>query len=819
MKHSLLHRPVWREERCRYLLAFLLGFGILLITLIPIMIADGGYFIYYGDYNSQQIPFYSLANDAVRSGSFGWNWYTDLGSNFIGSYSFYLLGSPFFWLSTLLPRSLVTLSMPILLCLKHGVASLTAYAYIRRFARNPNAAMIGGILYAYSGFQLFNLFFNHFQDVTAFFPLMLIAMEECVNHNRRGVFALSVALMASINYFFFTGQVVFLVLYFALRCPSKDFHASLKKFWCLLLEAVIGVMMAYAILLPSAIAVLSNTRVSEHLYGMDLIAYSDRTRLWRILYSLFLIPDVPARPNLFSSDYGKWASIGGYLPMFSMAGVIAFLKQRSGHWAKRLTIVCAICACIPILNSAFYALNSAYYARWYYMPILILAMMTAYALDNRQIQWKFGFGFCFVLMAAFGVISILPVKENEEVTWFSFAEYPAHFYLVLGVCVVSLLIAVYLILRRNRQKSFLRLALTCTTAVSIACTMVVVYFGAFDSSRAKTFIDEAIDTEGEISISVSEDQFFRVDIAENYDNYPMLWQLPCMRTFHSIVPPSIMEFYSELGITRDVASRADLSYYALRSLFSVQYYFDKADTDDTEGTPEISLPGFVYETTENGFHRFRNTAYVPMGFTFDTYISETAWESVATSQRTNLLMRALVLSEEQVERYGSWMQPLESGEKCMTEDDYLEECAERAASACDSFCYDSDGFTASITLDSPNLVFFSVPYDTGWSTTVNGEPVTIEQVDTGFMAVPVDSGESTIVFTYETPGLHAGLWISCGGVILLIGYLLICRKLGIRTNKHAVYCVDYPVSAEETPVQATDDRGTSAESERFDQHQ
>lgn len=299
----------------------------------------------------------------------------------------------------------------------------------------------------------------------------------------------------------------------------------------------------------------------------------------------------------------------------------------------------------------------------------------------------------------------------------------------------------------------------------------------------------------------------------------MLWQLPCMRTFHSIVPPSIMEFYSELGITRDVASRADLSYYALRSLFSVQYYFDKADTDDTEGTPEISLPGFVYETTENGFHRFRNTAYVPMGFTFDTYISETAWESVATSQRTNLLMRALVLSEEQVERYGSWMQPLESGEKCMTEDDYLEECAERAASACDSFCYDSDGFTASITLDSPNLVFFSVPYDTGWSTTVNGEPVTIEQVDTGFMAVPVDSGESTIVFTYETPGLHAGLWISCGGVILLIGYLLICRKLGIRTNKHAVYCVDYPVSAEETPVQATDDRGTSAESERFDQHQ
>ncbi|MFR0950306.1 MAG: YfhO family protein [Ruminococcus callidus] len=230
MKSVTLRRPALREELRRYLLAFLLGFGSLLVVILPIIIADGGYYIYYGDYNSQQIPFYNLANDAVRSGSFGWNWYTDLGVNFIGSYAFYLLGSPFFWLTTLLPRSWVTFAMPVLLCMKHGIASLTAYAYIRRFVRSPHAAMIGGLLYAFSGFQLFNIFFNHFQDVTAFFPLLLIAMEELVNQNRRGVFALSVALLAAINYFFFTGQVVFLVLYFIVRCFSKDFHASLKSF-------------------------------------------------------------------------------------------------------------------------------------------------------------------------------------------------------------------------------------------------------------------------------------------------------------------------------------------------------------------------------------------------------------------------------------------------------------------------------------------------------------------------------------------------------------------------------------------------------------
>ena len=87
MKSVTLRRPALREELRRYLLAFLLGFGSLLVVILPIIIADGGYYIYYGDYNSQQIPFYNLANDAVRSGSFGWNWYTDLGVNFIGSYA------------------------------------------------------------------------------------------------------------------------------------------------------------------------------------------------------------------------------------------------------------------------------------------------------------------------------------------------------------------------------------------------------------------------------------------------------------------------------------------------------------------------------------------------------------------------------------------------------------------------------------------------------------------------------------------------------------------------------------------------------------
>ena len=47
--------------------AFLIGFAAMMITLIPYMLLERGNFIYYGDFNAQQIPFYNLLNDSLKS--------------------------------------------------------------------------------------------------------------------------------------------------------------------------------------------------------------------------------------------------------------------------------------------------------------------------------------------------------------------------------------------------------------------------------------------------------------------------------------------------------------------------------------------------------------------------------------------------------------------------------------------------------------------------------------------------------------------------------------------------------------------------------
>ncbi len=763
--------------------AFVLGFLSLLITILPIMIAEKGYFIYYGDYNAQQMPFYHLASEAVKSGDFGWNWHTDLGANFIGSYSFYLFGSPFFWLCAILPSSWCIHAMPFVLALKHGLAALTAYAYIKRFVRSQTAAVIGGMLYAFSGFQIFNIFFNHFQDVTALFPLMLIAMEELVVNKRKGLFALITALMAAVNYFFFTGEAVFLVIYFIVRCFSKDFPANPKIFFQLLLEAVIGVMLACFILLPSALSLLSNYRISERLYGTDLVAYDDTTRIWRIIQSFFMIPDVPARPNLFSEGMGKWASIGGYLPLFSMTGVIAFMKHRNGHWAKRLVTICIICAFIPMLNSAFYMFNSSYYARWFFMPILIMAMMTASVLDTEnaeELPLKEGIFITGGVLLAFLAIFFLPVKDDEgNVSYTAMAEYPIHYWLVMAVAAVSLLAVVFIAMDRKKGKKYLRESLVITVIASVICTASVIYFGANSYDAAHRYIDLAIDSENDMTIEMDEGEFFRTDISENRDNYPMLWDLPSMRCFHSVVPGSVMEFYADTGIGRDVASRADTEHYSLRGLFSVKYYFDETN-EENEADTSSPLPGFEYTEDMNGFHVYENEFYIPMGFAFDSYITKEDWLSLSESKRTDVLIRALVLDEEQAEKYNGILTRLSEDECSVSKQEYLTECSERRESSCTGFTYDSYGFTAEFEAERDTLLFFSVPYEAGWSAKVNGENVQIETVDTGFMAVPVKAGESYVEFSYETPGLKAGAYVSLAGSLIFAGYMLI----GIKRRKN-----------------------------------
>lgn len=741
------------------------------VIFLPFVIYNRGFFIYIGDFNVQQIPFYKLAHEAIRSGDIFWSWYTDLGANFIGSYSFYLIFSPFFWLTLPFPTELVPYLMAPLLVLKTACAALTAYCYIQRFVKDKNYAVIGALLYAFSGFTAYNIFFNHFHEVIVFFPLMLAGLEELLVNDKRGLFALSVAVNAMVNYWFFVGEVVFVILYYFIRCTGLK--GGIKKLFWVAFEAVLGVLCAMFALLPSVLAVMGNPRTTfpENLLdGWQFWLYTHEQRQPGIVGSFFFPPETPSRPNMFPDHGAKWASLSAWLPVFSMSGTLAYLISVRKNWLRKMLLACFVVALVPGLNSLFVGLNNSYYTRWFYMLVLLLCVATVVALENSAIDYWRGLRWTAIITGVVVVaIGFTPVFEENEFTNLGLAKDMELFWAYAAVAAIALLLSFLLVSSRGKT-GFARVTIIAVAVFSASYTMLYLAASKGDLAGDNYIINNGI--LGRESIRMPTDEFYRTDIYDSGDNFGMYWHLPNIQCFHSVVPVSIMKFYPEVGVKRDVSSRPQPEFYALRSLFSVKYFFIEAEKEDQE-----PMPGYALHSRQLNFNVYKNENFIPMGFTYDYYIDSDDFYEVPEADRDKLLLRALLLDEEAIARNEDILQHLDVQEdEPYSYGAFMRDANDRRNNSCYYFEKDNLGFTAKSDLNEEALMFFSVPSEKGWSAMVNGQPAQIEEVDIGFMAVRVPAGECVIRFDYRTPGLLPGLVISGVAILVLIAYWLLSRK-------------------------------------------
>ncbi|MFS9148866.1 YfhO family protein [Streptococcus infantis] len=67
-------------------------------------------------------------------------------------------------------------------------------------------------------------------------------------------------------------------------------------------------------------------------------------------------------------------------------------------------------------------------------------------------------------------------------------------------------------------------------------------------------------------------------------------------------------------------------------------------------------------------------------------------------------------------------------------------------------------------------IFFTIPYDQGWSAYQNGKKLQIQQAQTGFMKIDVPEGEGTITLSFIPKGFIAGASCSLIAIIIFIFY-------------------------------------------------
>ena len=776
------------------LTAFLLGLLISAILFIPVIVQFGGVFMYYGDFNVQEIPFYQMIHDAVQSGSVNWSSTTDLGSATLASYSFYLITSPFFLFTLLFPSEAVPYLIGPLFMLKFAFCSLTAYLYLKRYVKNGTFAVAGALLYAFSGFSIYNIFFFHFHEPMILFPLLLYCVDEFMYNNRKGVVAAAVFVCCTVNYYFFAGMAVFTAIYWLMLVFTNTYKLTLSKLLLFIFEAVLGVLASAFILLPTILFISGNPRLSVLPDGYDALTYDKPQKYFYIILSFFFPPELAAEPNFAPGVDADWASVSGWLPLVGMTGVIGYLQLKKRDWIKKLILLLIVCALIPVLNSAFQLFNAdTFYARWYYMLTLIMILATVKALEDKNVNWsralKWSLGITTAIALLIGLMpeSVYSESGSYKYTKIGLADNFARYWIYVAVSLISLLLFAIIVLRFKSSVKKLSLSvLAGIVLIALISSAYIVQTGAYLDGSNVTFTRKNL-IGASNSVKLKDIKNARSDFYESIDNSAMYLNIPSIQAFHSVVTPSIMKFYKSIGITRDVCSEPDTDYYGLRGLFSCKYLFcDNRENFKKNG--RTAMPGWSYLKKVKGFKVYKNDYYIPMGFMYDSFITKSEFRNIEKDYKSEAYLKALVLNNEDILKYSSITGYSQNDIKKITADresksgkkkfksktdsfeygqeKYFEDCEKLKNNSCSSFKYTKEGFKAEIdNKGNDNLLFFSVPYDEGWSAYVNGKKSEIVKVNNGFMAVKVDGNKrSKIEFKYNPPGFLTGIIITtvCG---------------------------------------------------------
>lgn len=732
-----------------------------------IWIGDG-FFIVREDFNEQQIPFTVGLHQALLDGGLGgWNWSQGLGNSTLQGYSFYELGSPFFWITMLFPAKAFPYICGWIFILKYVVAGVLAFIWLRRFVKNEDWAIVAAVIYAFSGYSTLNLMYYHFHDVVALFPLLLIGLEIMLEKGDFRLFTFAVALNCFLNYFFFIGEVVFLVIYFLFRYFSRDSYdlgrPSVKEtggpFVKLVAKCmgcgVLGVAMAAVLFVPSVMYISTNRRAESTQLLSDLF-WS-----WReLLYVLkgFIMP-AESMPDLSCVFPSKFHSAAAYLPFVGIVFVIAYIIKKR-DWLSRIMLVLITASFLPIIGNVFY-LYKDNQMRWLYMLVLMMALASCRVLESIEEYGvkpvRIGAIINGALLLIFFVLIEFVCKDDEGQ---SLLYSQKHFVFYMAAAVLTLIAVCILVELRAKLFAgprFYRGVLVMTSLCAVVTTFMTLHVYRANGRDVDAYGGEY---DMACQVELTDDQY-RFNTASNVDT--MVSYTSGFSLFTSTDVVSIKEFEDLFDYYGATYALNKNTYPGLAQLLGGKWLLSLEPYGNLVAT---------YETRSNTYYLIENEA-CPIGYGVTSYIRESELRSLPVESRAIALLQAVCVADDVDASTLTGLTEKKAADITTTDEtggtDNLVASltATNKAAKVDNFAKDGHGMTFTTGYEDDTWVYLSVPYDMGWSATIDGEEAEIVYTG-GMMMINVPAGEHSVEFSYVTPYYQLGLTISLVGIVIFV---------------------------------------------------
>lgn len=733
------------------LLCGILAALIALVSLGWIYIVDGGIFTLRDDFNVQQIPFTAMAHNNLLNGFDGWCWELDLGTSLIQGLSFYNLGSPFFWVTMLFPAEVFPYLVGILYILKYIVAAITAYMYINLFTKRNEFAIFGALLYAFSGFQASNLLFYHFHDVVALFPLMLYGMEKAMEDRKNSkILIFAVFINALLNYFFFVQEAVFLVIYFVARFLKGSIKVIFERFFRSIYSCLLGMGMAAILLLPNIMYILDNQRAESEKSLNDFTIYAQH--LFYIIKGLVFPGE--AMHDQTSVFMQEWSSTSLYLPLVGLSLVLGYIFTKR-DWLSGMLKFLFVASIVPILSSSFLMFTEST-RRWWFLFSLMMALASSLALENRK-SFKIEKGIfanIAIVVGFYIIIKSMPLNPNDtEVLVMHPVRMAAYFIFSL-----SGLILVFILLRLKKMQLKAIIAFTAVFAIITTASTAALYKRGYKNAN-----DYKSDLQLANKIETINDQY-RYNNSDNVIS--MVGSVASTSSFSSTINYSILKFDKMFDFHKLIIRMDKNEIRGLSELLAAKYQIVNKVSDDDKVIQTINTKDKTYYILEN--------PACPIGFAADSYILYEDIQKIKKEDRGIALLDASVIYAKDEEKISNIISKLNFEEVNFEKsiEAYVKETESRAVT---NFSRSSKGFLCDANYDKDSLIYFSVPFDEGWTAYVDGIETDIINSG-GMILLPVSKGEHNIEFKYNTPGFKTGMYISIVSFLIYAALLVVQFK-------------------------------------------
>lgn len=215
----------------------------------------GGRSFLYMDMYHQYMPFFSEFYDKMQEGSgLLYSWNVGIGSNFLALYVYYL-ACPLHFLGLLVPKAYIMEFLSYLVVCKVGFCGLTACLYLQRhFHTRSVSTVIFSCFYALSGFMAAYNWNIMWLDPVILLPLILLGLGLLVREGRCALYCVALALCIYTNYYLSIMICIFLVLYFLVLLFTERF--SIRAVGQFALFSLLAGGMAAVLLVPEVCAIL-----------------------------------------------------------------------------------------------------------------------------------------------------------------------------------------------------------------------------------------------------------------------------------------------------------------------------------------------------------------------------------------------------------------------------------------------------------------------------------------------------------------------------------------------------------------------------------